>query len=296
MDRYLKYAFVGLVGVFMALPVLGIWMREPGQVEQEQADVMPIPLQSQITIGNVQDDSMVLIPAGEFLQGSNSGAYNEKPEAIVFLETYSIDKYEVTNRRYNYFVEQAGHRAPTSRYGGMDAFQHADFPVVYVSWGDAGAFCKWDGKRLPTEAEWEKAARDTQGRTWPWGDDAGPGLANVKGEQDGVKYTAHIGAFEHDQSAYGVFDMAGNVREWVDDWYDQYAYRLRDGEEGIEPEEYSTRVLRGGSWTDSLGNARTTARFKMLPRYRDTAIGFRCVKSGVPGPLRMTSEKTEVVE
>jgi len=282
-DRYLKYTLLGLVVVFVALPVLGIWMREPGQVEQEQANVMPAPLQSPITTIDIQDASMVLIPAGEFLQGSNSGAYNEKPEAIVFLDTFSIDKYEVTNRRYAEFVEQTGHRAPSSRYGGMDAFQRADLPVVYVSWSDAVAFCEWEGKSLPTEAEWEKAARGVVGMVWPWGDDGGSGLANIKGDQDGVKYTAHIGVFENDQSVYGVSDMAGNVREWVDDWYDQHAYRLRDGEKDIEPEERTTRVLRGGSWTDSLVNARTTARFKMLPRYRDTAIGFRCAKSGDSG-------------
>ena len=281
MDRYLKYALVGLVGVFVALPVLGIWMREPGQVEQEQAEIMSGAVQSGATTIDVQDSSMVVIPAGKFLQGSNAGAYNEKPEAFVFLDTFSIGKYEVTSRRYAEFVEQTGHRAPTSRYGGMEAFQSANLPIVYVSWDDAVAFCEWDGKRLPTEAEWEKAARGVQGLAWPWGDDARSGAANVKGEQDGVKYTARIGAFENDQSMYGVADMAGNVREWVDDWYDQYAYRLRDGEKGIEPEERTTRVLRGGSWTDSLVNARTTARFKMLPRYRDTAIGFRCVKSGV---------------
>ncbi len=234
---------------------------------------------------------MVLIPAGEFLQGSDSGAYNEKPEAIVFLDTFSVDKYEVTNRRYAEFVEQTGHRAPASRYGGMDAFQREDLPVVYVSWSDAVAFCEWDGKRLPREAEWEKAARGVQGLMWPWGDDAGSGSVNVKGEQDGVKYTARIGVFENDRSPYGVVDMAGNVREWVDDWYDQHAYRLRDGEIGIELEARTTRVLRGGSWTDSLVNARTTARFKMLPRYRDTAIGFRCAKSSV---TRL--EKIEVVE
>ena len=280
----------------MALPVLGIWMREPGQVEQEQVEVMRTPLQSHPKTVDVQDGSMALVPAGDFLHGSNGGAYNEKPEAVVFLDTFSIDKYEVTNRRYIDFVEQAGHRAPASRYGGMDAFQRADLPVVYVSWGDAVAFCEWDGKRLPTEAEWEKAARGVRGSVWPWGDEAGSGLANVKGDQDGVKYTARIGAFENDQSVYGVVDMAGNVREWVDDWYDQYAYRLRDGEKGIEPEMRTARVLRGGSWTDSLVNARTTARFKMLPRYRDTAIGFRCAKSGVPEGSGQTSEKIEIIE
>lgn len=291
MDRYLKYAFVGLVGVFVALPILGIWMREPGQVEQEQEKIMSATVQSDAKTTNAQDASMVLIPAGEFLQGSNAGAYNEKPEAFVSLDTFSIGKYEVTSWRYAEFVEQTGHRAPTSRYGGMEAFQRASFPIVYVSWADATAFCEWNGKRLPTEAEWEKAARGVQGLAWPWGDDSRPGAANVKGEQDGVKYTARVGAFENDRSVYGVEDMAGNVREWVDDWYDQHAYRLRAGEKGIEPEARTTRVLRGGSWTDSLVNARTTARFKMLPRYRDTAIGFRCAKSSAPERLLQDVEK-----
>jgi len=276
-DRYFKYAWVGLVGIFVVLPLLGVWMREPGQVEQELVEVA---LQSSEQTANIQDGFMITIPAGEFIQGSSSGAYNEKPEAVVFLETFSIDKYEVSNRRYAEFVGQAGHRAPASRYGGMEAFQRPAFPVVYVSWDDAVAFCEWDGKRLPTEAEWEKAARGVQGLIWPWGDNAQSGAANVKGEHDGAKYTARIGAFEDDRSAYGVVDMAGNVREWVHDWYDQHAYRLRAGEKGIEPEARTTRVLRGGSWTDSLVTARTTARFKMLPRYRDTAIGFRCAKSG----------------
>tara|TARA_B100000315_G_scaffold251271_1_gene285747 strand:+ start:208 stop:1092 length:885 start_codon:yes stop_codon:yes gene_type:complete len=290
-DPYFKYLWIGLVGIFIFLPMLGVWMREPGQVEQEQADIISDVLRNDVTVSNAQDEEMLTIPAGQFLQGSSEGAYHEKPEAVVFLDTFTIDKYEVSNRRYADFVEWSGHRAPVSRYGGMAAFQRPNFPVVYVSWDDAVAFCTWDGKRLPTEAEWEKAARGVQGSMWPWGDSAQIGLANVKGQDDGVKYTAQVGAFEGDRSVYGVADMAGNVREWVNDWYDQHAYRLRAGEKGIEPEARTTRVLRGGSWTDSLASARTTARFKMLPRYRDTAIGFRCVRSGAREKSTQNGEK-----
>ena len=282
MDRYFRYAWVGLVGVFVALPILGIWVRESGQVEQERGGVSYLDSQHVTTVDTVDDESMVVIPAGKFRQGNDDGAYDEQPETFVFLDTFSIDTYEVTNRRYKMFVERTGHREPTSRYGEMNAFRRLELPAVYVSWDDAAAFCEWDGKRLPTEAEWEKAARGSQGSVWPWGDDARPMGANTKGEQDGVKYTAPIGSFHEDRSPYGVFDMAGNVREWVDDWYDQHGYRLRAGEQDIDPDAKTARALRGGSWTDSLVNARTTARFKMLPRYRDTAIGFRCVKSGLP--------------
>ena len=267
-------------------------MREPGQVQQEQTETMPEALESQTKmIGVLDDGAMVVIPAGEFLQGNNAGAYDESPETSVFLDTFSIDKYETTNRRYSEFVQQTGHRAPTSRYGGMDAFQLPALPVVYVSWDDAVAFCEWEGKRLPTEAEWEKAARGTQGVAWPWGNDVWSGLANVKGTQDGVKYTSQIGDFKHDRSMYGVADMAGNVREWVAGWYDQHAYRIREGDPDVQPGENTMRVLRGGSWADSLENARVTGRFKMLPRYRDTAIGFRCAKSGIAGRSVQTSGK-----
>ncbi len=280
MDTYLKYLLFGFVLVFVALPILGILMREPGQVEQEHSGSLPVNAISLIeSAEKTHDDAMVLIPKGKFTQGNILGGYDEKPQKTQFLEAFLIDKYEVTNQRYMRFVEETGYRAPTSRYGGMEAFQSPAFPVVYVSWYDASSFCKWEGKRLPTESEWEKAARGPEAFIWPWGNDMNSRYANVKGEGDGVKYTAKVGAFKTDQSMYGALDMGGNVREWVNDWYDQYAYRDYDSVEVINAATPTTRSLRGGSWTDSMMNARATARFKMLPKYRDTAIGFRCVKS-----------------
>jgi formylglycine-generating enzyme required for sulfatase activity len=237
-------------------------------------------------------ETMVLVPEGEFVMGNNHGNSTEKPEKKVYLDRYWIDKYEQTFVQYYAFVNATGYRKP--RLAGYLGVETKDLPrlmnpfspVVGVSWGDATAYCQWKGKRLPTEAEWEKAAKGTNQRKWPWGNEEQAEYANLKGDADDARYTAPVGAFRRDKSPYGAFDMAGNVMEWVADWYQEDYYAVMPPrnpvgpEKGVQTAHFSEqRVIRGTSWNDSLERAQTTVRFKMNPNYRDVTIGFRCAKS-----------------
>jgi len=242
-------------------------------------------------------ETMVIIPAGEFIIGARDGGYDEQPERRVSLAGYYIDRYEVTFAQYYNFVAATGHRKPrlVAYLGNVETedlplFMKPLNPVVGVSWGDAVDYCQWQGKRLPTEAEWEKAARGGDGRKWPWGNDENPSYANLSGEEDGFRYTAPVDQFKQDKSSYGVFDMAGNVMEWVSDWYQEDYYKILPVSNPTGPLAGGYRVIRGASWNDSIDHARVTARFKMFPEYpdvttgiiigyRDVTIGFRCVKS-----------------
>ena len=173
------------------------------------------------------EGQMVKVPAGEFVRGTNKGGYNERPENVFHVDTFWIDKFEITNHQYFEFVESAGHRkpGPPSRYArNLSNLRAPNQPVTYVSWADAKAYCEWKGKRLPTEAEWEKAMRGTDGRTWPWGEQLAYDSSNLGGGQDGFDYTSPVGSFPQDQSVYGVFDGAGNLMEWVDNWYVEQLY------------------------------------------------------------------------
>ncbi|HEY6086066.1 MAG TPA: SUMF1/EgtB/PvdO family nonheme iron enzyme, partial [Nitrospira sp.] len=204
---------------------------------------------------------MAVIPAGEFLMGSSSGTDSlpdEQPQRYVYLSAFSIDRYETTNEEYARFVVSRGHRAPENTNAASTLWTgdrplpgSERHPVVNVSWTDAEAYCRWMGKRLPTEAEWEKAARGTDGRRYPWGNGWDVSLANsasywagrtvefasgadweafwVKGEgarlakEKGLKgevLTLPVGSFPGGVNSYGLYDMAGNVAEWVQDWYD----------------------------------------------------------------------------
>src|SRR5437879_1666379 len=168
---------------------------------------------------------MVFIPAGEFLRGYNGGGFDEKPEGWVMLDAYWIDRYEGTYGAYTAFVTATGHRKPVSRYvKHFDKLSAPTQPAVYVSWEDTDAYCRYRGARLPTEAEWEKAAMGTNGLCWPWGNQDKLGAANT-GNPDPYEFPAPVASFPVDQSPYGVYDMAGNVMEWVADWYQEDAYR-----------------------------------------------------------------------
>jgi formylglycine-generating enzyme required for sulfatase activity len=226
---------------------------------------------------------MVHIPAGPFIRGYDHGGFDEAPQREIVLDGFSIDRYEITNHQYEAFVAASGHRkaGPPSRYAkNMGRMRSTNQPVVYVSHDDAQAYCAWRGMRLPSEAEWEKAMRGQDGRLWPWGNDERPGSANWARVQDGAEVTAPAGAFQDDRSPYGVMDGAGNVMEWVADWYLETSYKDSPEQNPPSPEYGMFRVLRGGSYTTTGGDLRLTSRSKMVPDFRDETIGFRCAVSG----------------
>jgi sulfatase modifying factor 1 len=227
-------------------------------------------------------EDMIRIPAGPFLRGTMVGGYDEQPERTIFLDAYSIDRFEVTNHHYQTFIAATGHRkaAPPSRYAkNVTSMRGVNQPVVYVSWDDANAYCRWKSKRLPTEAEWEKAMRGVDGRLWPWGNDREVTAANWASGKDGFAFTARVGTFKHDYSPFGVADGAGNVMEWAADWYSEDAYRLPPDRNPTGPDHGIYRVLRGGGYTSTGQDLRITSRSRMVPDFRDETIGFRCAVS-----------------
>jgi formylglycine-generating enzyme required for sulfatase activity len=233
---------------------------------------------------------MVLVPAGEFTMGNNEGGDDEKPEHKVFLNAYYIDVYEVTVGQYAKFLEFTS-IFPPPKWTTMNEPPHQNRPVVNVDWADANNYCKWAGKRLPTEAEWEKAARGTDGRIYPWGNDPPDPLRANYGKEKG-KWNNHdallpVGQLKAGKSPYGIYDLAGNVWEWVNDWYDQDYYATSPSQNPPGPKSGKYKVMRGGSWDfapESLRSARRDFNIPSTtdydsPAYRNFNGGFRCAKS-----------------
>jgi len=202
--------------------------------------------------------------------------HDEKPQHQVYLPEYRISLTPVTNRQYQQFVEATGHRVPDHwKYGRIPSGK-ADHPVVEITWHDALAFCTWAEVRLPTEAEWEKAARGTDGRIWPWGNNAPTDkLCNFDGN---VGDTTSVGHYPEGKSFYGCLDMAGNVWEWTSTLYKGYPYKSDDGRE--DAKAIGTRVLRGGAFNNYENLVRCAGRDNGDPTNRHFNIGFRVVFPG----------------
>lgn len=221
---------------------------------------------------------------------------DEGPAHMVMLDSYLIDKYEVSNKEYGEFVKAKGHSAPA--YWDDPRLNKPEQPVVGVNWDDAKAYCEYRGKRLPTEAEWEKAARGPHGNLYPWGNEFDPGKTNYGKNHDA---TMPVDSYPDGASFYGVYNMAGNVFEWVSDWYDpRYYGRLETmvnpggpakpiwmGGTGTYVDRLTVgekRVIRGGSWIAPEATTRTTHRFWNHPLNNSygVGLGFRCAQTASP--------------
>ena len=262
---------------------------------------------------------MVLVPPGEFFMGAPSGSHalpDEQPERRIYLSGFWIDRHEATHADYLQFVQATGHRAPANANQAVTLWDKGrplpgieDHPVINISWDDAVAFCHWRNKRLPTEAEWEKAARGTDRRVYPWGDEWEMNFANsasywagrkvefssgadwdefwLRGEgariskERGVKgevLTLPVGSFPAGASPYGLLDMAGNAAEWVQDWYNPNYYKEASLSDPTGPDRGAIKGMRGGSWLKPAVSLRATDRDWGTIDGRPSGTGFRCAK------------------
>jgi len=223
--------------------------------------------------------TMVYVPAGDFLMGSPNeiGENNEHPQHSVYLDAYWIDETEVTNAMYEKCVYKGACTAPSRTSSGTRSYYYGnpdydDYPVVYVDWKQAQAYCQWAGRQLPTEAQWEKAARGTDGAMYPWGDDPPDrSMANYNGSD-----TTRVGSYPVGASPYGALDMVGNVWEWVNDWYDANYYSENIINNPTGPISGTSTILRGGSWFVNAYYIRTAYREENPLTYTNSNNGFRC--------------------
>ena len=265
---------------FVALLIL-LCVGLPAEIAQAQLDRLRKSKPPEVA--PVADTPMAEVSEGAFTMGfdGTQALEDERPAHRVWLATFSIDLYEVTTAQYASFL--AGSTRPRPwQWETVRLPQDADRPVIGVDWADADAYCRWKGKRLPTEAEWEKAARGTDGRLYPWGNrEPTSHFANFA---LGARFSygqvlLPVQSFEQGRSPYGVYQMAGNAYEWVQDWYaaNYYEAALERNPQG--PDRGQFKVLRGGSWSDLPKYLLTYGRFKLPPDTRNSYTGFRCAKS-----------------
>ncbi len=258
------------------------WKKAEQQPSVEVA-VGPLPA----TLRNEKDSSeLILVPAGSFLRGSleKQGGPDERPQREIYLDAFYIAGYPVTNQQYRKFVEQTGHQAPP--YWNDSSYNQDDQPVVGVTWDDAQAYCQWAGLRLPTEAEWEKAAGWDEGKKlkkwWPWGDtEPDPERTNCA---NNVGRPTPVGSYPLGVSSYGCHDMAGNVWEWVEDWYDYNYYEKCPDRNPPGPEKGRYRALRGGSFRRPAAYVSATYRYWYSQDHQNVETGFRCAKTPAGAP------------
>ncbi len=218
---------------------------------------------------------MVSIPSGTFTMGDNSGEPDEYPERKLSMQGYRIDRTEVTNRAYRACV--AAKACDPTPFLDDAALGQEEHPVVGVTWDDARRFCAWVDKRLPTEAEWEYAAKGADFRKWPWSGAFDASKANTVQEGDFHGKTAPVVAYESGESPFGALQMAGNAAEWTADYFDPTHYRKnKDSTDPGGPSKGRERVVRGGSYRDTSHTVRVAARRAKSPTEVDNTIGFRC--------------------
>jgi formylglycine-generating enzyme required for sulfatase activity len=253
---------------------------------------------------DVDQMTEVFVPAGAFLMGStdleakimieDGRAYPEIPQHTVTLDSFWIDKFEVTNGMYELCVKAGECEPPFTDssdryywyYGNPE---YSNYPVIWVSWYQAKAYCEWVGRRLPTEAEWEKAARGTEGQKYPWGNDPISGervnMCDINCQRphansiydDGYADTAPVGSYPAGASPYGAMDMAGNVSEWTSTLIQPYPYDASDGRE--DPDSPAERAWRSSPWSNGFWWMRATVRYRSVPFYQRDVLGFRCASS-----------------
>ena len=243
--------------------------------------------QFSLLIAQAGQPGMVFVPGGEFLRGRSHESpddglkwcptllKDDRPVRGIFVDHFYLDRHEVTNQDFAAFVEATGRAAPYYWPKGQLPRSKHDYPVVNVDWGDASAYCRWAGKRLPTEAEWERACRGlAEGAVYPWGD------------RDPTKEDVHFDVItgpgqvcRFPESYFGLCDMAGNVWEWCADWYEKDYYQRAPQTNPQGPESGLYRVLRGGSWADLPKFLTCAYRSFARPAERSPNVGFRCAKS-----------------
>ncbi|HEV8540190.1 MAG TPA: formylglycine-generating enzyme family protein [Nitrospiraceae bacterium] len=230
-------------------------------------------------------DPMVWIADGAFTMGSQDGISKTMPTHHVYMSAFYIDMFEVTTARYAKFLTASGQSQPwllPRLWDQVDLPSDGDRPVIGITWTAADAYCRWAGKRLPTEAEWEKAARGTDHRTYPWGNAAPTSdLANydkpvsAKGYSDSVR---PVDSYKAGKSPYGLYGMAGNASEWVADWYDDKYYTSSPESNPPGPTRGEQKVLRGGSLGDRASQLKATSRQSYLPTETGLLAGVRCAQ------------------
>jgi formylglycine-generating enzyme required for sulfatase activity len=239
-------------------------------------------------VGFAEDPTtqMALIPAGEFTMGRTRLTpddrttmrprvlLDDRPDHKVFLDAFLLDKTEVTHAQYEKFVKAASRKPPYHWLNGVMPEGSENLPIYNVDWDDASSYCKWAGKRLPTEAEWERAARGgKEGLNYPWGDNADPKLA-LYNTQTGPQKVAQF-----PPNGFGLFDMAGSVSEWTADWFEREYYKSSPARNPKGPENGSYKVIRGGAWPDSPARITVFFRNWVRPNQKTPNLGFRCAKS-----------------
>jgi len=254
------------------ITLLGIWAISHESVSASSSLMEKDPVE------------MVTIPAGTFIRGSapGEGRLDEQPKRKIYVDSFAIDKYEVSNARYQAFLNETLHKPPFNVYGeGPLSSEEGirDLPVVQVTWHDAVDYCFWAGKRLPTEAEWEKSARGKDSRKYPWGDEPPSSeRAQFDGEWDGKNTMKKVDSLPKGQSSSGVFQLSGNVREWTQDWYDAEYYANSPEKNPKGPETGILKVIRGGSWRSFDSDLRVASRGKGGFALKTHGIGFRCAR------------------